>query len=150
MKLLSLYVAAVLVAGVAAVPHVARAQALGEAATLSAGVSSAGSGAGSTLGRRVGGAMRSEGRRMGSSGRTSTSGGVMNLHWSRAQRERYERTERARRAHSKTKAKTKNGKPQPAFVIFGADTPDAGSGDAAVSQPKPDTKKDASGSGGKK
>lgn len=155
MKLLGLCVATVLVAGVAAVPHAARAQALGEAATLSAGVSSAGSGAGSALGRRIGGAMGSEGRRVSSSGKTSTSGGVTNLHWSRAERERYERAQRTRQAHSKTAAKAKDAKPQPAFVIFGADTRDADTGDAAVSQPKPDAnaKKDAgssSGSDGKK
>lgn len=153
MKLLGLCVAAALVAGVAAVPRAANAQALGEAATLSAGVSTAGSGAGSALGRRIGGAMGSEGRRVRSSGRTSTSGGVMNLHWSRAQRERYERTERTSRTRSKGSTKAKNAKPQPAFVIFGADTSnaDSDSGEAAVSQAKPDakTEKDAS-SGGKK
>lgn len=155
MKLLGSCIVAVLVAGVAMVPHAARAQALGEAATLGAGVSAAGSGAGSALGRRIGGAMASEGRRMGSSSGSSTSGGVTNLHWSRAERERYERTERARQAHSKTKGKIKgkNAKPQPAFQIFGADTPDADSGDAdsggaAASQPKPDAtvKKNGAGS----
>ena len=140
MRLLGWLAAVAVVVGVAAAPHAARAQALGEAATLGSGVSAAGSGAGSALGRRIGGAMRSEGRRMSSSGRATTSGGVTNLHWSRAERERYERAERARRAHSKGKAKAKNGKPQPAFVIFGADAEGADSGGAAVNQPKPDTK----------
>jgi len=152
MKLLGWYVATLLVAGAMAVPQTAKAQALGEAATLGAGVSAAGSGAGSALGRRIGGAMRSEGRRMGSSRGSSTSGGVMNLHWSQAQRERYERAHRKlAHSHAKGAAKSKNAKPQPAFQIFGADTQDAGSGDASVSQPKPDVsvKKDASGSGKK-
>ena len=153
MKLLGWCVAAALVAGAAAVPRAANAQALGEAATLGSGVSAAGSGAGSALGRRIGGAMASEGRRMGSSSRTTTSGGVTNLHWSRAERERYERAERVRRTHAKTKGKTKGkkAKPQPAFVIFGADTPEAGSGDTAVSQPKADAKtKKGAAAGGRK
>jgi hypothetical protein len=154
MRLWRLGVAAVLLVGVAAVPKLAEAQALGEAATLGSGVSAAGSGAGSALGRRIGGAMRSEGRRMDSSRGASTTGGVMNLHWSRAERERYERAERARRAHATTKGKAKtkikNAKPQPAFVIFGADAQDGDSGGAAVSQPETKTKKDAgSGSSGK-
>ena len=158
MKLLGWCVAAALVAGAAAVPRAANAQALGEAATLGSGVSAAGSGAGSALGRRIGGAMASEGRRMGSSSGTTTSGGVTNLHWSRAERERYERAERARRGHSKakTKGKTKGkkAKPQPAFVIFGADTPDSGdanSGGTEVSQPKADAKtKKGAAAGGRK
>jgi hypothetical protein len=139
MKLLRLCVTTVLVAGLAAAPLVARAQALGETATLNSGVSAAGSGAGSALGRRIGGAMASEGHRVASHGKTQTSGGVVNLHWSGAQRVRYGQTEREH-AH----AKMKSGKAQPAFVIYGADSGDSG----AASQPKPDAKaKKDSGSG---
>ncbi len=150
MRLLGLFVVSVLVAGTAA-PHVARAQALGEAATLSAGVSAAGSGAGSALGRNINGAMRSEGRRITARGKTSTSGGVVNLHWRGTERARYGRTAHVP-VRAKALAKTKTGKAEPGFVIYGADAQDTDSEGAAVSQPKADgtAKKDASaGPGGK-
>jgi hypothetical protein len=154
MKLLGLCVATLLVAGVSAAPHLARAQALGEAAALNAGASTAGTGAGSALGRNIGRAMGSEGRRVRSSGKTSTSSGVMNLHWSESQRTAARTHARGKPAASKTKAAAKSGKAQPEFVIFGADAQKADSVGAAVSQPKPDAtaKKDAgssSGPGGK-
>lgn len=149
MRLLGWCMAAALVAGVAAVPQMAKAQALGEAATLSSGVSAAGSGAGAALGRRIGGAMRSEGRRVASKGGGSTSGGVMNLHWSRAERERYARTERTRGPRAKATAKGKNAKPQPEFQIIGADSPNADSDDAAASQAKPEATANKDGAGGK-
>ena len=145
MKLLGLCMAAALAAGVAVVPHVARAQALGEAATLSAGVSAAGSGAGSALGRSLGRTMGSEGHRIASSSKTSTAGGVVNLHWSESERPRYGQTEWT---GTKDKAETK--KDQPAFVIYGAETQDEDSGGAAVTQPKPDEKAKKNGPAGGK
>lgn len=138
MKLLGICVAITLVAGVAAAPHAARAQALGEAATLGAGVSSAGSGSASALGSSLGRAMASEGSRMGSSGKTSTSGGVITLHYSRQELERDRRTARTR---AKNKARTGSKKAQPDFVIFGADPPDSDTDAAPASQPKPATNK---------
>ena len=140
MKLLQLCVAAAIAAGVTTGPHVAGAQALGEAATLSAGVSSAGSASGSALGNSVGKAMRSEGHRIASSSKTSTSGGAVNLHWSREELDRSARTTRTQakgnakvesekpqpdltRTQAKGNAKVESEKPQPDFVIVGADPP---------------------------
>lgn len=148
MKLLQLCVVAAIAAGVTTGPHVARAQALGEAATLNAGVSSAGSGAGSALGNSIGRAMSGEGRALASSSKTSTSGGVVNMHWSRGQLERPARTTQTQ---TKGNAKVGSEKAQPAFVIVGADPAD--SDDASASQPKPSKgssgDKGSSGQGGK-
>jgi hypothetical protein len=146
MKLLQLCVAAAIAAGVTTGPHVARAQALGEAATLSAGVSSAGSASGSALGNSIGRAMRSEGGRLASSSKTSTSGGVVNMHWSRKELERPARTTRTQ---TKGDAKVGNEKAQPDFVILGADPSNADSGDASASQPKPSKDKGSPDQGGK-
>ena len=135
MKLLQLCVAAAIAAGVTTGPHLARAQALGEAATLSAGVSSVGSASGSALGNSVGKAMRSEGHRVASSSKTSTSGGAVNLHWSREELDRSARTTRTQAkgnakvesekpqpgSQAKGNAKVESEKPQPPFVIVGAD-----------------------------
>jgi hypothetical protein len=134
MKILQLCVAAAIAAGVTTGPHVARAQALGEAATLSAGVSSAGSASGSALGNSVGRALRGEGGRLASSSKSSTSGGVRNLHWSREELERSATATRtqakgnakvgsARTTQTKAKDNAKVGseKAQPDFVIVGAD-----------------------------
>lgn len=118
MKLLQLCVAAAIAAGVTMGPHVARAQALGEAATLNAGAASAGSASGSALGNSIGRAMRSQGDRLASSGKTSTSGGVVNLHW---KRERFGRSARTTRTQAKANAKVESGKAKPDFVIVGAD-----------------------------
>jgi len=154
MKLLQLCVVAAIAAGVTTGPHVARAQALGEAATLSAGAASAGSASGSALGNSIGRAMRSEGDRLASSRKTSTSGGVVNMHWSQKELGRPART-----AGTQTKANAKAGseKAKPDVVILGADPPD--SGDASVSQPvvahpsasqaQPSEDKGSSGQGGK-
>jgi hypothetical protein len=124
MKMLQLCVATAIAAGVTAGPHVARAQALGEAATLSAGVSSTGSASGSALGNSVGRAMRSEGHQM-ASGKTSTSGGVVNLHWSRERSARTMHTQAKGDAkvgsEAKGNAKVGSEKAQPDFVILGAD-----------------------------
>jgi len=141
MKLLQLCVAAALAVGVTAGPHVARAQALGEAATLGAGVSSAGSASGSALGNRMNRTLGVAGRRIASSGKTSSnSGGVVNLRWSRDQLKRSATTTRThakRNAKSGSqKAKAGSQKAQPSFVIFGADAPNDDSGDAPVSGPK--------------
>jgi len=134
MKLLQLCVAVAMAAGVMAGSHPARAQALGEAATLGAGVSSAGSASGSALGNSLARAMRSDGRRINSSGNTSNSGGVVNLHWSR---EELKHSARAMRTQAKgNHAKVASGKSHPDFVIFGADPPNADSADASDSQPK--------------
>lgn len=140
MKLLQMCGAIAIATGVAAAPHVARAQALGEAATLSAGVSSAGSASGSTLGGSIGRAMGSAGSHMASSGRTSTTGGVVNLHWSG---QGLKRSEKAAQTHAKDKAKSRIGSKNahPDFVIFGADAPiaddtDVDSGHQSVSLPK--------------
>lgn len=142
MKLLGMCVAMAMVAGVAAGPHVARAQALGEAATLSAGVSSAGSASARGLGDTIGRAMGSEGSRMASSSKTSTSGGVINLHWSRAD---MERSQRAARSRAQSKTTTGSNRPQQDFVIYGADPlkadPDANQDAAPAPQPKPTTPK---------
>lgn len=116
-------------------PHVANAQALGEAGALGAGLSSVGSASGSALGNSINRTLTSEGRRVHSSGGASNSGGVTNLHWSR---EELKRSEKTTRTHAKDKkAKSKSGKPQPDFVIFGADPPNADSEDAPATQPKP-------------
>ncbi len=118
MKLLQLCAVAAIAAGATAGPHFARAQALGEAATLSAGASSAGSASASALGNSLGRAMRSEGRRIASSSKTSTSGGVVNLHW---RREQLGRPARTTRTQAKGNAKVESGKAKPDFVILGAD-----------------------------
>lgn len=156
MKLLQLCVAAAIAAGVTMGPHVARAQALGEAATLSAGVSSAGSASASALGNSIGRAMRSEGRGLASSSKRSTSGGVVNMHWSR---EQLGRSARTTGTQTKGSAKVGSEKAQPDVVILGADPPDAEFGDASASQPKvahpsasqakPSEDKGSSGQGGK-
>lgn len=132
MKLLQLCAAVAIAAGLTAGPHVARAQALGEAATLSAGVSSAGTASGSALGNSLGRTMRGEGRRLASSSKTSTSGGVVHLHWSR---EELERSARTTRTQAKGNVKAGSEKAQPDFVIIGGDSQSADSGDASVSQP---------------
>jgi hypothetical protein len=134
MKLLHLCLAAAITAGVMAGPHVAIAQALGEAGALGAGLSSVGSASGSALSNGINRTMSSEGRRINSSGSNSNSGGVTNLHWSRSELERSAKTTRTQ-AKGK-KAKARNGKPQPEFVIFGADPPNADSEDAPVVQPR--------------
>lgn len=118
MKLLQLCVAAAIAAGVTTGPHVARAQALGEAATLSAGISSAASASGSALGNSLGQAMKSEGRGIAPSSKTSASGGVANLHWSRQELDRSARTTRTQ---AKGNAKVESEKAQPDFVILGTD-----------------------------
>lgn len=118
MKLLQLCVAAAIAASVTTATHVARAQALGEAATLNAGVSSAGSASGSALGKSLGRAMRSEGSRMASSTKPSTSGSVTNLHWSR---EELDRSASTTRTQAKGNAKVESEKAHPDFVILGAD-----------------------------
>lgn len=82
--------------------------------------------------------MASEGSRMGSSGKTSTSGGVITLHYSRQELERDRRTARTR---AKNKARIGSKKAQPDFVIFGADPPDSDTDAAPASQPKPATNK---------
>jgi hypothetical protein len=156
MKLLQMCVTAAIAAGVTAGPHVARAQALGEAATLSAGVSSAGSASGSALGNSLGRTMRSGGRRIASSSKTSTSGGVANLHWSRKELERSARTARTQ---AKSNAKVGSEKAQPDFVIVGADPQNVDPGGATVnppqaahpstSQPNPSNDKGSSDQGGK-
>jgi hypothetical protein len=157
MKLLQLCVVVAIASGVTAGPHVASAQALGEAATLSAGVSSAGSASGSALGKSLGRTMGSEGHRMASSSKTSTSSGrVVHLHWSQEELERSARTARTR---AKGDAKVGSEKAQPDFVILGADPQNADSGDASVSppkaahpsvnQPKPSKDEGSSGQGGK-
>lgn len=133
MKLLQLCVAAAIAAGVTAGPHVAKAQALGEAATLGAGVSSAGSASGSALGNSLGRAMRSEGRRVASSSKTSTSGGVVNLHWSR---EELKHSAKTPRTQARRNARGKREKAKPDFVISGADPQNADSEDGSVSQPR--------------
>ena len=132
MKLLQLCVVAAIAAGVATGPQVARAQALGEAAILNAGAASTGSAAGSALGNSIGRAMSSAGDRLASSRKTSTSGGVVNMRWSRKELGRPART-----APTQTKGNAKAGseKAQPDGVIFGADPPDADSGDASASKP---------------
>lgn len=153
MRLLRICVVIAIAAGVVAAPHVAGAQALGEAATLSAGASSAGSASGSTLGSSIGRAMGNEGRRMASSGRTSTSGGVMNLHWSREELKRSESKARTH-ANDKTAKKTLTGskKAQPDFVIFGADPSnsdrDTDPDQAPATQPKAANAKGSSGKDG--
>jgi len=148
MKLLQLCVVSAIAAGVITGPHVARAQALGEAATLSAGAASAGSASGSALGNSIGRAMRGEGDRLASSRKTSTSGGVVNMHWSRKELGRPARTTPTQ---TKGNAKAGSEKAQPDFVILGADPAD--SGDAPASQAKPSKgssgDKGSSGQGGK-
>ena len=134
MRLLQLCVAAAIAAAVMVGPHVANAQALGEAGALGAGLSSVGSASGSALGNGINRTMTSEGRRVHSSGGASNSGGVTNLHWSREELKRSEKTTRTHRKARNTKAKS--GKPQPDFVIFGADSPNADSEDASASQPR--------------
>lgn len=133
------------VAGVAAGPHVAKAQALGEAATLGAGVSTAGT-SGRALGGSIGRAMGSEGSRISSTSKTSTSGGVINLHWSRAQMERSRRATQSR-ANSRTTT-TDSKKAQQGFVIYGADPqnadPDADPNATPATQPKASTNKGSS------
>lgn len=133
MKLLHLCVTAAIAAGVAASPHIARAQALGEAGALSAGTSSAGSASGATLGNAIGRTMNSEGRRIHSSGKTSTSGGVVNLHWSR---EELGRSAKSARRPVKRNSRRRSEKAKPDFVILGADPPDGDSDDAPVSRPR--------------
>lgn len=142
MKLIQMCMALAIATGVAAAPHVARAQALGEAATLSAGVSSAGSGSGSALGHSIGRAMGTEGRHVTSSSKASTSGGVITLHWSRQELKRSEKTSRTAANH---KTRTGTQKAQPDFVIFGADPQNSDSNSdsdgAPASQPKTTTTK---------
>ncbi|HEX5234112.1 MAG TPA: hypothetical protein VFW25_02150 [Silvibacterium sp.] len=133
MKLLQLCVAAAIAAGMTAGPHVARAQALGEAATLNAGVSTAGSASASVLGNSLGRTMRNQGARTASSSKTSTSGGVVNLHW---KQEKLERSTGTKRTQANGNAKVGSEKAQPDFVILGADPQDADSEDASVTQPK--------------
>lgn len=133
MKLLQFCMAAAIAAGMTMGPHVVTAQALGEAATLSAGVSSAGSASGSALSNSLGRTMKSNGRGIASSSKTSSSGGIVNLHWSRKELERSARTTRTQ---AKRNAKSGSEKAQPDFVILGADPEDAGSGEASVSQAK--------------
>lgn len=134
MKLLQLGMAAAIAAGVMVGPHVASAQALGEAGALGAGLSSVGSASGSALGNSINRTLTSEGRRVNSSRGASNSGGVTNLHWSR---EELKRSQKTTRTHAKDKrAKSKSGKPQPDFVIFGADPPNADAEDAPVVQPR--------------
>lgn len=134
MKLLHLCLAAAITAGVMAGPHVATAQALGEAGALGAGLSSVGSASGSALSNGLNRTMSSEGRRINSSGGNSNSGGVTNLHWSREELDRSAKTTRTQAKEKKAKAR--NGKPQPEFVIFGADPPNTESEDAPATQPK--------------
>jgi hypothetical protein len=134
MKLLQWCMVAAIAAGVMVGPHVANAQALGEAGALGAGLSSVGSASGSALSNGINRTMTSEGRRVNSSRGASNSGSVTNLHWSR---EELKRSEKTTRTHAKDKnAKSKSGKPQPDFVIFGADPPNADSEDAPVTKPK--------------
>jgi len=134
MRLLQLCVAAAIAAAVMVGPHVANAQALGEAGALGAGLSSVGSASGSALGNGINRTMTSEGRRVHSSGGASNSGGVTNLHWSR---EELKRSEKTTRTHAKDKkANVRSKKPQPEFVIFGADPPNTDSDDAPARQPK--------------
>ena len=142
MKLLQLCVAAAIAAGVTTGPQVARAQALGEAAILNAGAASTGSAAGSALGNSIGRAMSNAGDRLASSRKTSTSGGVVNMHWSRGQLGRPARTTPTQ---TKGNAKAGSEKAQPDFVILGADPSDADSGDVSASQPKPAKDKGSSG-----
>jgi hypothetical protein len=136
MRLLQLCVAAAIAAAVMAGPHVVNAQALGEAGALGAGLSSVGSASGSALSNGINRTLTSEGRRVNSNSGASNSGGVTNLHWSREQLKRSERASGTHRKARNTKAKSKKGKPQPAFVIFGADPPNADSEDAPASQPR--------------
>lgn len=141
MKLLQLCVAAAIAVGAIAGPHIAGAQALGEAATLGAGVSSAGSASGSALGNSISRTLGSEGRRrIASSSKTSNSGGVVNLRWSREQLKHSATTARTQtKGNAKTgsqKAKAGSRKAQPDFVIFGADPQNTDSEDASASQPK--------------
>lgn len=117
MKLLQWFVVAA-IAGVATGAHVARAQALGEAATLGAGAGSAGSASGSALGNSIGRAMKNEGLRVASSGKGSSSGGAVNLHWSR---EQLARSARKTRTQAKGNAKVEPEKAKPAFVVIGSD-----------------------------
>ena len=133
MKLLQMCVAVAIAAGVAVGPHAANAQALSGAATLNAGVSSAGSASASALGNSIGRTMRREGRRIGASSKTSTSGGVVNLHWSREELKRSARTTRTQAKHN---ARVRSETAQPDFVIVGADPPNADSADVPVSQPR--------------
>ncbi len=134
MKLLQLCLTATIVAGIIAGPRVARAQALGEAGALGAGLSSVGSASGSALSNGLNRTMNSAGHRINSSSGASNSGGVRNLHWSR---EELKRSERPTRTHAKDKkAKSNRAKPRAGFVIFGADPPNSDSEDASVIQPK--------------
>lgn len=134
MKLLQWCMVAAIAAGVMVGPHVANAQALGEAGALGAGLSSVGSASGSALSSGINRTLTSEGRRVHSSGGASNSGGVTNLHWSR---EELKRSERASGTHRKARnTKSKSGKPQPDFVIFGADPPNPDSEDAPATQPR--------------
>lgn len=134
MKLLQLGMAAAMAAAVMVGPYVASAQALGEAGALGAGLSSVGSASGSALSNGISRTLTSEGRRVNSSRAASNSGGVTNLHWSR---EELKRSEQATGTHWKARnTKVKSGKPQPDFVIFGADPPNADSEDAPVTKPK--------------
>src|SRR6185437_15201285 len=133
MKLLQMCVAVAIAAGVAVCPHAANAQALSGAATLNAGVSSAGSASASALGNSMGRTMRRERRRIGASSKTSTSGGVVNLQWSRQELKRSARTTRTQAKHN---GRARSEKAQPDFVIVGADPPNADSADVPVSQPR--------------
>lgn len=156
MKLLQLCVVAAMAAGVVAGPRVARAQAIGEAATLNSGVSSAESASGSALGKSLDRTLRREGGRVASSSTTSTSGGVVNLHWSRKEL-KHSSTKARTRATGNAKARSR--KAQPDFVIFGADPSNADTDDSSVghaeaphpsaSQPKTAKNKGSSGSDGK-
>ena len=136
MKLLQLSMAAAIAAVVMVGPQVASAQALGEAGALGAGLSSVGSASGSALGNSLNPTMTSEGRRIHSSSGASNSGGVTNLHWSREELKRSEKTTQTHAKARNANSKSKSGKPQPDFVIFGADPPNADSEDAPVVQPQ--------------
>lgn len=144
MKLLGMCVAMAIVTGVAAGPRMVSAQALGEAATLSAGVSTAGT-SGRSLGSSIGRAMGSQGSRISSTTKTSTSGGVITLHWSRTEMQRSQRA-----THTRTPNKTTGDatKAQQGFVIYGADPqnadPDADPDAAPAPQPKAATNKGSS------
>ena len=83
------------------------------------------------MGNSLGRAMRSEGSRLASASKTSTSSGVVNLHWNRERSARITRTQAKANAQvgsatltrtpAKANAKVESEKAQPDFVILGGD-----------------------------
>jgi len=65
-------------------------------------------------------------------GKTTTSGGVTNLHWSASEM-------RAKGTGAESSAKKADaGKAEPAFVVYGSENPDNSASDATAKQPKPE------------